>query len=74
MPANPKRSGTGASNSFTRAEVDAGRELFRLLLRGGDTSIVVRSPVFRKLVAKFDKMWRSIEEGRSGIGGTPDGG
>lgn len=68
MASNPKRKCMGASNSFTRAEVDAGVQLFDLLARGGDPRVLIRSPLVRSIHAKFRRMRQSILEGKSGIG------
>lgn len=69
MPSNPKRSGTGASQSFTKPEVEGMCSLFEILARGGDVSILVRSKELQHVRTKFHRMRQSINEGRSGIGG-----
>ncbi len=66
MVRNPKRRGAGASNSFTRAEVDAAFQLFETLARGGDVSIIARAPAVQSVRAKFARMRLSVVQGRSG--------
>jgi hypothetical protein len=67
MPANPKRPGTGASQSFTRNEIAAACELFAILARGGDARTLARSEHVRALHSKFVRMRASLERQRAGV-------
>jgi len=67
MPANPKRPGTGASQSFTRNEIVAACELFAVLARGGDARTIARSEAIGALHSKFVRMRLSLERQRAGV-------
>lgn len=56
MANNPKRRGTGASQSFTKAEIEAVIQLMETAQRGGGITIIVRSAPIQKVFGKFKRM------------------
>jgi len=58
-----------ASSSFTKQEIDLLAEVLTLVLRGGDASMLARSPEFKNIACKQYVMSRRIKTLKEGIGG-----
>lgn len=51
------------STSFSGEEIMVADDLFRILLRGGDPKLLLRSGGARKLMAKFSRLAVSVQTG-----------
>lgn len=67
MPRNAYRKGTRASTSFSKEEVEVTTNVFFAVLRGGDARTILSGPLGRKVMAKFQRLKKSIEEKRAGV-------
>lgn len=61
MAGNKKQPGAGASTSFRRDEIDAMRQLFTVLYRGGDPRAILRSPGVIGVYKKFKRMSERVQ-------------
>ena len=61
MANNPKRPGTNAGNTFTKAEIDGVCQMLDKLHRGEDVTVMLRQPAVRSLYAKFKRMKRKLD-------------
>lgn len=70
MPSNPHAPGTQKSTSFTYDQVRAMTQLFAVLRRGGDPTVLLRQPAVRETAAKFQRMLGRLEDERGAtVGG-----
>ncbi len=61
MARNPKRPGAGASQSFTRAQVEGMLQLLSVAQRNGDTGTIMRAKPVQEVYAKFRRMKEKMD-------------
>ena len=59
----PRRAKGRAAQSFRADEVEAMVTLLGTLMRGGDGTLIARSPVLQGVYAKFVRMKQKLEKG-----------
>lgn len=62
MANNPKRPGTNAGNTFTKAEIDGIVQLFEVLHRGADPRVLLRQEPIRSTYQKFQRMKAKLDK------------